>query len=235
MRTSVRSGRVGMRVECLQPSCKVVPTLETVGRLLTAWKSTLVQGASLTSAGTCLFMSSTTVKLAVRSFLPVVIGGLCATTSTSRRCSWRGTTGDEGAHGRLVDVVYDELRRVARWHLRGEGANHSLAPTALVHETYLKLVDQRRVRWQNRAHFFGVASRLMRRVLVNHARSRGAVKRGTDQTIVLDGVEVGIPPLDVDILALDAALDRLATVGRATEQARRAPILRRADGRRKPP
>jgi len=120
--------------------------------------------------------------------------------------------GDEAAHSRLVDVVYDELRRVARWHLRGEGAGHSLAPTALVHETYLKLVDQRRVRWQNRAHFFGVASRLMRRVLVDHARSRGAVKRGSDQTIVLDGVEVGIPPLDVDILALDAALDRLATV-----------------------
>ena len=120
--------------------------------------------------------------------------------------------GDEAAHSRLVDVVYDELRCVARWHLRGEGAGHSLAPTALVHETYLKLVDQRRVRWQNRAHFFGVASRLMRRVLVDHARSRAAIKRGTDKTIDLDGVDVGTPPLDVDILALDATLDRLATV-----------------------
>jgi len=80
--------------------------------------------------------------------------------------------GDEAAESRLIDAVYDELRRVARRDLGGERDDHSLAPTALVHETYLKLVDQRRVRWQNRALFFGIAEHLMRRILVDHARGR---------------------------------------------------------------
>ena len=119
--------------------------------------------------------------------------------------------GDQAAGSRLIDVVYDELRRVARRHLRGE-RDHSLAPTALVHETYLKLVDQRQVRWQNRAHFFGIAARLMRRILVDHARSRAAAKRGKDRTVFLDAADVETPPLDVDILALDAALDKLAAL-----------------------
>jgi RNA polymerase sigma factor (TIGR02999 family) len=119
--------------------------------------------------------------------------------------------GDQAAGSRLIDAVYDELRRVARRHLRGE-RDHSLAPTALVHETYLKLVDQRRVRWQNRAHFFGIAAQLMRRILVDHARSRAAAKRGKDRTVVLDFVEVEMAPTDLDVLALDAALDKLAAV-----------------------
>jgi RNA polymerase sigma factor (TIGR02999 family) len=119
--------------------------------------------------------------------------------------------GDQAAGSRLIDAVYDELRRVARRHLRGE-RDHSLAPTALVHETYLKLVDQRRVRWQNRAHFFGIAAQLMRRILVDHARARAAVKRGKDRTVVLDVADVETPPLDMDILALDAALDKLAAL-----------------------
>jgi RNA polymerase sigma factor (TIGR02999 family) len=120
--------------------------------------------------------------------------------------------GREADHGRLIDVLYDELRRVARRHLRRERDNHSLSPTALVHETYLKLVDQRRVKWQNRAHFFGVAAHLMRRILVDHARSRAAAKRGHDRTIALDVVEVAAAPIDVDLVALDAALDKLAAV-----------------------
>lgn len=120
--------------------------------------------------------------------------------------------GDEGARSRLIDAVYDELRRVARRHLRSERDDHSLAPTALVHETYLKLVDQQRVRWQNRAHFFGIAAQLMRRILVDHARSRAAAKRGSDRMVVLEGVDVPAAPLDIDILGLDAALDRLAAV-----------------------
>ena len=120
------------------------------------------------------------------------------------------SSGDEAARSRLIDAVYDELRQVARRHLRAERDEHSLAPTALVHETYLKLVDQRRVQWQNRAHFFGIAAHLMRRILVDHARSRGAAKRGRDRTIVLDDLEVEATPLDVDVLALDVALERLA-------------------------
>ena len=119
--------------------------------------------------------------------------------------------GDHAAASRLIEAVYDELRRVARRHLRGE-RDHSLAPTALVHEAYLKLVDQRRVRWQNRAHFFGIAAQLMRRILVDHARSRAAAKRGRDRTVCLDAADAVTPPLDVDILALDAALDKLGAL-----------------------
>ena len=120
--------------------------------------------------------------------------------------------GEEAARSRLIDVLYDELRRVAQRHLRRERDDHSLSPTALVHETYLKLVDQNRVRWQNRAHFFGVAAHLMRRILVDHARSRAAAKRGQDRTIVLDVVEVATSPISVDLVALDAALDKLSAV-----------------------
>lgn len=120
--------------------------------------------------------------------------------------------GNESARSRLIDVVYDELRRVARRQLRGERNDHSLAPTALVHEIYLKLVDQRRVRWENRAHFFSIAARLMRRVLVDHARTRAAAKRGRDVTVALEAVDAQTAPLDVDVIALDAALDKLAAI-----------------------
>jgi RNA polymerase sigma factor (TIGR02999 family) len=129
---------------------------------------------------------------------------------TALLLAWSG--GDEKAGTRLIDAVYGELRRVARRQLRGERNEHSLAPTALVHETYLKLVDQRRVRWQNRAHFLGIAGQLMRRILVDHARARAAAKRGKDRTVVLDTVDVETAPLNVDILALDAALDKLAAM-----------------------
>lgn len=120
--------------------------------------------------------------------------------------------GDEAARGRLVDAVYGELRRMARRYLRRERVDHSLAPTALVHEAYLKLIDQRRVQWQNRAHFFGIAAQVMRRILVDHARARTAAKRGSGATLTLDDVVVGRAPLDVDILALDAALEKLTAV-----------------------
>ena len=124
--------------------------------------------------------------------------------------AWR--SGEETADGRLVEVVYDELRRLARRQLARERPNHSLSPTALVNEAYLKLVDQRRVRWQNRAHFFAVAGQLMRRVLVDHARARATAKRGGASTIALEGVDVEAPAPDVDILALDAALEKLGRV-----------------------
>jgi RNA polymerase sigma factor (TIGR02999 family) len=133
--------------------------------------------------------------------------------------------GDQAAANRLIDAVYDELRRVARRHLRSE-RDHSLAPTALVHEAYLKLVDQRRVRWQNRAHFFGIAAQLMRRILVDHARFRGAAKRGRDRTVCLDAADAATPPFDVDILALDAALDKLGALD--ARQSKLASVTRRA-------
>lgn len=120
--------------------------------------------------------------------------------------------GDESTRSQLADAVYDELRRVAQHHLRGERPDHSLTPTALVHEAYLKLIDQRRVQWQNRAQFFAVASRLMRRVLVDHARARATVKRGAALSIALDNLEIAAAPTDVDVLDLDAALQQLAAV-----------------------
>ena len=120
--------------------------------------------------------------------------------------------GEEAARNRVVEIVYDELRRVAQRHLRRERADHSLTPTALVHEAYLKLIDQRRVRWQNRAHFFSIAAHVMRRVLVDHARMRAAAKRDRGVTVTLDDIDVVLAPLDVDIIALDVALDKLASV-----------------------
>ena len=117
--------------------------------------------------------------------------------------------GDEAARGRLVEAVYDGLRQVAQHQLRRERADHSLTPTALVHEAYLRLVDQRRVRWQNRTQFFAIGARVMRRILVDHARARLTEKRDRSLTISLEGVDVGTEPRDVDLLALDAALARL--------------------------
>ena len=87
-------------------------------------------------------------------------------------------TGDRDALEDLIPVVYGELRRIAGRYLRHERLDHTLQPTALVHEAYLKLIDQQRARWQNRAQFFGVAAQLMRRILVDHARTHGAAKRG---------------------------------------------------------
>jgi len=118
--------------------------------------------------------------------------------------------GTQAAGGPLMDAVYDELRRLARSYLVRERRNHSLPATALVNEAYLKLVDQRRVRWQNRAHFFAIAAHVMRRVLVDHARSRGAVKRDGGQRVPLQDVETSADRLDVDVLDLDAALEKLS-------------------------
>jgi RNA polymerase sigma factor (TIGR02999 family) len=108
--------------------------------------------------------------------------------------------------------VYEELRRVARRHLRRERPDHSLTPTALVHEAYLKLVDQHRVRWHNRSHFFSIAAHVMRRILVDHARARGAAKRDRGIAVSLDEVALPIAALQVDLLALDAALEKLSRV-----------------------
>ena len=121
--------------------------------------------------------------------------------------------GDQAADSRLMAVVYEDLRRVARRRLRGERADHSLAPTALVHEAYLRLVDLRRVRWQNRAQFFAIAARVMRQILVDHARAHAAAKRGGPGWKVPMGDAVGATaPPEVDLLDLDAALGKLAAI-----------------------
>ena len=123
--------------------------------------------------------------------------------------------GDEAARSRLFEAVYDELRRLARRRLRSERRDVSLTPTGLVHEAYLKLIDQRRVHWQNRTHFYAIAAHLMRRILVDQARARAAAKRGGDDVrIPLDDVAAGVAPRDVDMLALDAALEKLASLDR---------------------
>jgi RNA polymerase sigma factor (TIGR02999 family) len=121
--------------------------------------------------------------------------------------------GDSEAAERLMRVLYDDLRRVARRRLRAERAHHSLAPTALVHEAYLRLVDLRDLRWHNRAHFFAVAARVMRQVLVDHARAHLAAKRGGAGLTVVVSENAGVTqPRDVDLLDLDGALSRLGAI-----------------------
>ena len=121
--------------------------------------------------------------------------------------------GNQSALNQLLPLVYTELRRMAQRHLRGERAGHTLQATALVHEVYLRLIDQRKVDWRNRAHFFGVSARVMRRILVDHARSHNAVKRGDGQPRVSidEAMEVAAPD-GVPILALDQALERLTKI-----------------------
>ena len=119
--------------------------------------------------------------------------------------------GSREAQDRLVSLVYRDLRRIAAAHLRGESVGHSLRPTALVHEAYLRLVDVTHVEWQDRAHFFSVASTLMRRILVEHARAKRARKRGgVEDTLWLDEASMPAPGRAPEIVALDDALNHLA-------------------------
>jgi len=125
--------------------------------------------------------------------------------------SWR--QGDAAALDRLVPLVYDELRRVARRHLRGESPGHALQATALVHEVYLRLVDLDRMTLTNRAHFFAVAATVMRQILVDHARRQRADKRGGGVTVL--GLDEALPAAwrsSVDVLALDEALEALSAI-----------------------
>jgi RNA polymerase sigma factor (TIGR02999 family) len=120
--------------------------------------------------------------------------------------------GDEVALNQLIPLVHQELHRIARAHMRGERAGHSLQATALVNEAYLRLVDVQRVKWQNRAHFFAMSARLMRRVLVDIARAKGYQKRGGGavQVSLDEGMLIGGDPAR-DLVALDDALAELAT------------------------
>ena len=123
--------------------------------------------------------------------------------------AWRG--GDAAASDQLMALVYDELRRLARGYLRRERPDHTLQPTALVHEAYLRLVDATQVNWQSRAHFFGIAARLMRRILVDHARAHAAAKRGGKiEKIPLDEAGDLLRDEVTGLVALDGALQSLA-------------------------
>lgn len=121
--------------------------------------------------------------------------------------------GNRVALDQLIPLVYDELRRLASRHMNGEVPNHLLQTTALLHEAYLRLVDQQAVAWQNRAHFFGICARLMRQILVDHARSRGRLKRGGGvRAIELDEAVAMDPARSEEVLAIHDALEKLSAV-----------------------
>ena len=121
--------------------------------------------------------------------------------------------GEEPAFEKLMPFVYQELHRLAHRYMRGERPDHALQTTALVNEAYLRLVDTKKVRWQNRAHFFAVSAQMMRRILVDFARSRRSLKRGAAaQQVTLDGALLMSPEQDQDVVALDEALKALALV-----------------------
>jgi RNA polymerase sigma factor (TIGR02999 family) len=119
--------------------------------------------------------------------------------------------GDQAALDQLMPLVYSELRRLATNYLRRERQGHTLQPTALVNEAYLKLVDQRNAKWQNRAQFFGISAQLMRRILVDHARQHRAAKRGgsEQQRLSITSAEKFAKQSEIDLLALNEALDEL--------------------------
>src|SRR5262245_10581264 len=121
------------------------------------------------------------------------------------------TRGDSAAASRLLPLVYDELRSLAASWLRRNRNDHTLQPTALVHEAYLRLVDQTGAQWQSRAHFLAVAAKAMRRILIDHARRQQAAKRGGNwRRITLDQAADAMPMSELDVLALDEAITRLA-------------------------
>ena len=122
---------------------------------------------------------------------------------------WRD--GDEGVPERLMPLVYDELRRLARSYLQRERSDHTLQATALVHEAYLRMVDDAQTSWKDRAHFYGIAARVMRQILVDHARAHNAAKRGgMEQKVLLDEARDLPASGAVDLVALDGALQNFA-------------------------
>jgi len=122
------------------------------------------------------------------------------------------SNGDRSAIDKLLPLVRDELHQLAHRYMSRERPNHTLQTTALVNEAYLKLVDQRVVRWQNRAHFFGIAAEIMRRILIDHARRHLGAKRGGGNTISLDDVAVVSDERAAELVSLDDALTALAKV-----------------------
>ena len=124
---------------------------------------------------------------------------------------WRN--GDQAALENLMPLVYTELHRLAASHLRRQRPGHTLQPTALVHEAYLRLVDEKNIDWQSRAHFYGMAAQMMRSILVDYARSRGAIKRGGgERKLSLSVVDRLAAEPELDLVALDDALKTLAEI-----------------------
>ncbi len=122
---------------------------------------------------------------------------------------WNG--GDKTALEKLLPMIYQELHLLASRYLRRERPNHTIQATALVNEAYLRLIDQKQVQWQNRAHFFAIAAQMMRRILINYARDQHAAKRGGYSIKVSLNEAIGLAnPQDLDLMALDEALDKLA-------------------------
>jgi len=129
------------------------------------------------------------------------------------------SNGDRAAHEQLMPLIHRELRRLANHHFRRERRDHTLQATALVNEAYLRLVDQKSPGWQNRSHFFGIASQLMRRILVDYARGRLVAKRGGDAIkLSLEEAIVLTPERPAEMVALDEALDKLAAIDRRKSQ-----------------
>src|SRR5947209_11086692 len=124
------------------------------------------------------------------------------------------SNGDQAALDQLLPLVYSELRRLASAYLRRERNNHTLQSTALVHEAFMRMVHQQDVQWKNRAHFFAIASQMIRRILVDYARSQHAEKRGSGaiKLALDDAISVPQPGVDLDLLALNDALDRLSAL-----------------------
>ena len=117
--------------------------------------------------------------------------------------------GDKSALDEMLPLVYDELRRIAASYMSRERDNHTLQPTALVHEAYMRLVSQKSANWRNRAQFYGLAANMMRRILVNHAVSAKAVKRGSGGKTQLDDVTLFFEEHNLDLIELDETLSRL--------------------------
>lgn len=153
----------------------------------------------------------------------VVCAGLDTATERVRRMDEAGpnvtrllraaASGERGDVDALMAAIYDDLRRLAIRHMQAERADHTLQPTALVHEAYLKLIDQHSADWQDRVHFFAVASRLIRRILVDHAREHRAAKRGGGgQRLEFEQVDLAAQGPGVDLVALDDALVELGAI-----------------------
>lgn len=149
----------------------------------------------------------------------ILPNGQSMTTPEVTQLLQKWSDGNKAALDSLTPVVYDELRRLAAIYLHRERSDHTLQATAVVHEAYMRLVDQRSVRWQNRAHFFGIAAQMIRRILVDHARGVRAAKRGSGAVALSLDDALGVSEKrDMEIEALDDALETLAKVD--SQQAR---------------
>ena len=143
------------------------------------------------------------------------------------------TSGDSDAAAEVIPIIYEELRRLAAYYMASERPGHMLRTTALVHEAYLRLVDQRQSNWRNRAHFYGAAAQVMRRILVDHARARQALKRGGDRLLLpLDEPAVFSGEETQELVLLDEALNKLAEMSFTPEPDHRTAVLRRSHRRR---